>query len=101
VHYRELSRLFADLRGLGETNTLIGRSKQFISRRLLRALTAEYASRFANDERRFAATFEIVFLTGWAQHESQQKPLAPGSAKTRLADALGTDERSAGEKPPR
>jgi SAM-dependent methyltransferase len=101
VRYRELARLFADLRALGETNALKARRKQFISGRFLRALTAEYAARFADDEGRFGATFDIVFLTGWAPHESQQKPLAPGSAKARLADALGTDERSAGEKPPR
>ena len=101
VHYRELSRLFADLRGLGETNALAGRLNQFLSRRFLQALTAEYRARFADDEGRFAATFEIVFLAGWAPHESQQKPLAPGSAKARLANALGRDEHSAGEKPSR
>jgi SAM-dependent methyltransferase len=99
VHYRELSRLFADLRGLGETNTLAGRRKKFISRPFLQKLKAEYATRFVDDEGKFAATFEIVFLTGWAPHENQPKPLAPGSAKARLADALGTDEHSAGEKP--
>jgi hypothetical protein len=44
------------------------------------------------------ATFEIITLTGWSPHESQQQPLRPGSARTRLADALGTKEQSAGEK---
>ena len=68
---------------------------------MLQAVTAEYASRFADAEGRMKATFDIVFLTGWAPHESQQKPLAPGSARSRLADALGTAERSAGEKPGR
>ena len=99
VHYRELSRLFADLRFLGETNTLVGRRNGFISRSFLQFLTAEYATRFADDEGKFVATFEIAFLTGWAPHESQQRPLAPGSATSRLADALGTHEHSAGEKP--
>ncbi len=47
---------------------------------------------------RLRATFDIVYLTGWAPHQSQQKPLIPGSAKARLADALNTQERSAGEK---
>ena len=50
---------------------------------------------------RLRASFEIVWLSGWAPHESQQKPLKPGSAARRLADALGTREISAGEKPPR
>jgi hypothetical protein len=57
-----------------------------------------YADRFADADSRVRATFEIVWLSGWAPHESQQQPLAPGSASTRLADALGTREMSAGEK---
>ena len=52
----------------------------------------------ADADGRVRATFEIVWLSGWAPHESQQKPLAPGSARTRLADALGARETSAGEK---
>ena len=99
VRYRALSRLFADLRALGETNVLVGRRSEFLSRRMLNAVTAEYASRFSDSEARLTATFDIVFLTGWAPHESQQKPLAPGSAKSRLADALGTEEKPTGEKP--
>jgi hypothetical protein len=58
-----------------------------------------YAERFADADRRLRATFEIVWLSGWAPHESQQKPLRPGSAQARLADALGTREIPAGEKP--
>jgi hypothetical protein len=99
VRYRDLSRLFADLRALGETNVLAGRSQRFMSRRLLAAVTREYAERFTDPDRRFIATFDIVFLTGWVPHESQQKPLKPGSAKARLADALGTKELPTGEKP--
>lgn len=99
VRYRDLSRLFADLRALGETNVLIGRSTRLMSRRLLAAVTRDYAERFKDAEGRFHATFDVVFLTGWAPHESQQKPLKPGSAKARLADALGTKELPAGEKP--
>ena len=57
-----------------------------------------YARRFADADGRLRATFEIVWLTGWAPHESQQKPLKPGSATTRLADALGAKEISAGDK---
>jgi SAM-dependent methyltransferase len=97
VTYRELSRLFSDLRALGETNVLAGRSNAFLSRRTFQRLIAEYASRFTNAKGQFEATFEIVYLTGWAAHESQQKPLKPGSAKARLADALGTKEIEAGE----
>jgi SAM-dependent methyltransferase len=99
VRYRDLTRLFADLRATGETNVLAGRSTKFLSPRILEAVRREYAARFSDSDGRFTATFDIVFLTGWAPHESQQKPLAPGSAKARLADALGTRELPAGEKP--
>jgi hypothetical protein len=58
---------------------------------LMRA-TAIYAERFSDPDGRLRATFEILWLSGWAPHESQQKPLRPGSAKTRLADALGAAE---------
>ena len=57
-----------------------------------------YAQRFADADGRVRATFEIVWLSGWAPHPSQQQPLKPGAAKARLADALGTKEISAGEK---
>ena len=99
VRYRQLSTLFADLRALGETNVLTGRSTRFLSRRTLAALTREYETRFADSDGRLRATFDIIYLTGWAPHESQQKPLRPGSAKSRLADALGTKEIPSGEKP--
>ncbi len=101
VRYRELARLFADLRALGETNALVGRSSHFLPRRMLEAMMREYRARFSDSDGRFIATFDVVYLTGWAPHESQQKPLQPGSAKARLADALGTKEQSAGEKPTR
>jgi hypothetical protein len=57
-----------------------------------------YAERFADPDGRVPATFEIVWLSGWAPDASQQQPLEPGSAKARLADALGTRELPAGEK---
>jgi len=91
VEYRELSGLFADLKALGETNVLTGRRGQVLSRRTLQAVVREYQQRFGDAQGRFPASFEIVYLTGWAPHESQQKPLAPGSAKARLADALKRD----------
>lgn len=101
VRYRELATLFADLRALGETNMLAGRSRLFLSRRTLAALSHEYGTRFADADGRLRATFEVVYLTGWAPHESQQQPLKPGSAKSRLANALGTAEIPSGEKPTR
>jgi hypothetical protein len=97
VRYRDLSRLFGDLRALGETNVLASRRSQALSARTLVAVAGEYQSRFGDAEGRLPATFEIVFLTVWAPHESQQKPLRPGSAKARLSDALGSIEQSAGE----
>ena len=100
IRYRDLSRLFADLRAIGETNVLADRRKEALSKRTLAALFQEYESRFGDSEKRLPATFEIVFLTGWAPHESQQKPLRPGSAKARLSDALGSIEHSAGEPVP-
>jgi hypothetical protein len=59
---------------------------------------AIYAERFADPDGRIRATFDVVSLSGWAPHESQQQPLKPGSARTRLADALSSREQSAGEK---
>ena len=65
---------------------------------LMRAMDI-YAARFADADGKVRATFEIIWLSGWAPHESQQQPLRPGSARARLADALGTREFSTGEKP--
>src|SRR5262249_43252102 len=98
IHYRDIATLFSDLRALGETNALAARSPAFLGQRTLDALLREYSSRFVTDDGRLPVSFEIAFLTGWAPHEDQQKPLAPGSAKASLAGALGTVEHSAGEK---
>ncbi|WP_409432870.1 SAM-dependent methyltransferase [Litorimonas sp. RW-G-Af-16] len=91
VRYSGLSRLINDLRDIGETNTLQSRSANFVGRDYLTALTQNYAEMFA-EEGKLPASFEILWLTGWKPHESQQKPLKPGSAKMRLADALNTRE---------
>lgn len=99
VRYEEPMRLLADLRAMGETAALSERSARALSRRILARAFALYAERHAEADGRVRATFEIITLTGWAPHESQQKALKPGSAKTRLADALGVQEQSAGEKP--
>lgn len=99
VHYGEPMRLLADLRAMGETSALKQRSPRGLSRRILARAFEIYRARFADENRRIRATFEILTITGWAPHESQQKPLKPGSAKARLADALGVTEHSTGEKP--
>jgi SAM-dependent methyltransferase len=92
VSYEHPLRLLADLRQMGETNVLADRHPRALTRGLLARASEIYAERFAGPDGRVAATFEIVTLTGWAPHESQQQPLAPGSAQMRLADALGTVE---------
>ncbi|HYE47624.1 MAG TPA: methyltransferase domain-containing protein [Caulobacter sp.] len=99
VRYRHPLALLRDLRAMGETNVLLDRPRTPLTRRLLFRALELYAQRFAGPDGKVAASFEIITVTGWAPHESQQKPLKPGSAKARLADALKTTERSAGEKP--
>jgi SAM-dependent methyltransferase len=99
VHYGEPIRLLADLRAMGETAALRQRSPRGLSRRILARAFEIYRERFSGPDGRVRATFEILTATGWSPHENQQKPLKPGSARTRLADALNTQERSAGEKP--
>jgi SAM-dependent methyltransferase len=98
VRYPSPLALMHELRRMGATNPLIDRRRRPLRRATLARMLEIYAQRFADPDGRIRATFEIVFLSGWAPHESQQQPLAPGSARTRLADALGTQERSAGEK---
>ena len=96
VGYAHPMELIKDLRAMGETNVLAERRP--LSRRVLARALEIYAERFSRPDGRIVATFEIVTMTGWVPHESQQQPLRPGSAKMRLADALGVKERSAGEK---
>jgi SAM-dependent methyltransferase len=97
VQYREFATLVSDLRALGETNVLAERVRAPLRRDVLQAVQAHYAAHHADAEGRLTATFEIVYLTAWAPHDSQPRPLAPGSARMRLAEALGTQELSAGE----
>jgi SAM-dependent methyltransferase len=99
VRYAEPMRLLADLRAMGETAALTERHPRALSRRVLARAFEVYRERFSDGDGRVRATFEILTATGWAPHESQQKPLKPGSAKTRLADVLKTTEQSTGEKP--
>lgn len=90
VRYQSIFTLMADLRAMGATNALVARLRRPSRRELFLRAAAVYAERFADPDGRVRATFEMIFVSGWAPHESQQMPLPPGSAKMRLADALGS-----------
>lgn len=92
VTYATAFHLIADLRAMGEGNALQNRSRRATPRALFPEAARIYAEAYPAAEGRIAATFELIFLTGWAPDDSQQKPLSPGSAAQRLADALGTAE---------
>jgi hypothetical protein len=98
VRYDTPFGLMQDLRGMGATNVLLERRRTPLKRATLQRMAQIYAERFSDPDGRLRATFDIVWLSGWAPHESQQQPLRPGSARTRLADALKTTEFPAGEK---
>jgi SAM-dependent methyltransferase len=98
VRYDSVFNLMQDLRRMGATNALNARRRTPLKRVTLHRMAEIYAQRFADADGRIRATFEIVWLSGWAPHPDQQQPLKPGTAKTRLADALGTREISTGEK---
>jgi SAM-dependent methyltransferase len=98
VRYDTPFALMRDLRAMGATNILSERRRKPLKRSTLLRMAEIYAERFADADGRLRATFEIAWLSGWAPHESQQKPLKPGSAAQRLADALGTKEISTGDK---
>lgn len=92
VEYSGLPGLIADLRAAGETNALAARLRRFTRRKIMAQAARVYGETYGTPDGRLRATAELVFLTGWAPHESQQQPLRPGSAKTRLAEALGVPE---------
>ncbi len=98
VRYATPFDLMRDLRGMGATNALAERRRVPLKREILVRMAEIYAERFSDPDGRLRASFDIVWLSGWAPHESQQQPLRPGSAKARLADALKTIELPAGEK---
>ena len=98
VSYATPLHLMRELRAMGETNILAARLSGWRRRATLMRACEIYARHFGAPDGRVRATFEIVLLTGWAPGPGQPKPLRPGSAPARLADALGTDEISAGEK---
>ena len=92
VRYAHPLKLLADLRAMGETSVLAERHPRQLTRQVLARAFELYIEKFAEPDGRVPATFEILTLTGWAPDPSQQKPLKPGSAKMRLADALGVVE---------
>lgn len=98
VTYPSPRELMREVRALGGGNVLLARSKAPLSRRTLERTEAIYRERHSMPDGRVSATFEIVYLSGWAPDASQQKPLKPGSAAHRLADALHTTEHPAGDK---
>ena len=98
VTYPTPLALIRELKAMGAANPLVPRARTPMRRDTLAQALKIYADRFTGDEGKVRATFEILYLCGWAPHESQQKPLKPGSAKARLADALRTTEIAAGDK---
>ncbi len=98
VHYADPFRLLTDLRGMGESNAAIERRRTPLRRSTLMHAISNYIESFGDADGRVPATFQILTMTAWAPHASQQKPLKPGSASSRLARALGSEEVSLGEK---
>lgn len=98
VSYPDPLALVRDLRGAGEANAVIERRRNPLRRTTLFAALSRYAELHGGAEGRVPATVQVIYLTAWAPDPSQPKALRPGSASTRLAEALGTAELSAGEK---
>lgn len=92
VRYDDLFALMKDLRAMGMTNPLTERSMKPVSKAFFNRANEIYQERFSDHDGRVRASFNIIYLNGWKAHDSQQKPLKPGSAKQRLADALNVDE---------
>ncbi|MBI1339798.1 methyltransferase domain-containing protein [bacterium] len=96
VRYPDVFALFSELRGLGETAAFRTAAPP-LSRRILTRAAEIYSDAFSDPDGRIRATVELVAMSGWAPAPTQPKPLRPGSAKTRLADALGVKEQAAGD----
>jgi hypothetical protein len=93
VRYASAFALMADLRRMGATNVLVERRRNPTRRATLVRMAQIYSDRFADTDGRIRATFDVIWLSGWAPHESQQKPLQPGSAKASLAEAVKNAKR--------
>lgn len=96
VRYPSMFELMRDLRAMGETSILTARPRRPVPLRLFTRAAEIYAERHAEADGRIPATFQIVWLSGWAPHASQQKPLKPGSATARLADVLASGGKNGG-----
>ncbi|GGX40057.1 SAM-dependent methyltransferase [Tateyamaria omphalii] len=94
AEYRSMWHLMHDLRAIGEANALTARSRSSTRAGILKRAAGIYETAFPGADGGIMASFELIVLTGWAPDDSQQKPLRPGSAQARLADALRTDETS-------
>jgi SAM-dependent methyltransferase len=101
VEYANALDLMRELSAMGESNLVVERRRGLARRATLLRAAEIYRERFTQTSGRIAASFEVLFLHGWAPHESQPKPIKPGSARHRLAEALDATELSAGEKPER
>jgi len=88
VRYDSAFALMADLRRMGATNIMVDRRRTATRRATLLRMAQLYGERFADADGRIRATFDVIWLSGWAPHDSQQKPLRPGSAKAGLAEAV-------------
>ncbi len=89
LKYEHPFALMHELRGMGETNALLSRQKHFTPRQILFRAAELYVENFADADGRIPATFQIIYMSGWSPHESQQKPIARGSGKVSLGDYLG------------
>ena len=98
VEYENALALMRELGAMGESNLVADRRRGFMRRATLLRAAEIYSERFSLPSGRVAASFEVLYLHGWAPHESQQKPLKPGAAARRLAEALGVPEHSTGDK---
>lgn len=88
VTYENIFKLMNDLRGMGESNIIAARDKTYLGKTFFLEAAQYYHSKYVESDGRIPATFEIIFLIGWAPHDSQQKPLKPGSAEHSLTEAL-------------
>ena len=93
IFYDDIFSLMKDLKGMGESNSLIDRKKNFTTKKLFSVANEIYKKKFSKNKKIYA-TFEILYFIGWAKHSSQQNPKKPGSAKKKLADALSTKEHN-------
>jgi NADH dehydrogenase [ubiquinone] 1 alpha subcomplex assembly factor 5 len=92
ARYESPIAVMKELKAMGASNVLAARRRVPVTTALLAKAAEAYMDDFADNDARVPATFEILTMTAWAPHDSQQKPLKPGSAKARLADALGVSE---------